>query len=114
MSYFKYLDEKKRVKYHKEGDSFVTWSVEFNAILKCNVVYIRDVYVVPEDRRKKVGEKLMDEACKWAKNSDINVVIGSTDLNEEGVEVSMKGALYYDMKFLNTDHNGMLFWFKEI
>ena len=114
MSYFKYLDGKKRVKYHKEGDSFVTWSVEFNHILNQNVVFYRDIYVSPEDRRKRIATKMMDVVSDLAKDLNINIVVGSTDLHEVDVEVSMKGALSYDMKFLNTDNSGMLYWYKEI
>ena len=114
MSYWDYLDGRININYVRRGDSFATYSYEYNEILKSRVCYIRDIYVAKEDRLKGVGSEMADHITSHAKADELPYLIGSTDLNDNDVELSMKSLLGYGFKYLNLHVNGYMFWYKEI
>lgn len=77
------------------------------------LVYIVDLYVIPEKRKTHVASQLADQICAIAKESGRTQMLGSVDLSTKGSQESIKTLLAYGMKLTHTDKT-VLYFVKEI
>lgn len=92
--YSSYLEERlgKRVEEFPEG--FLVYSYLDGG----KQLYIEDIYVIPEARKKGAARLMADTVIQKAKMEVTREVIGSVDLRANGACDSMKVLLAYGMK----------------
>ena len=78
-----------------------------------SVVYIEDIYVVPEFRRSRAGTELADFVVDVAKGRGIKVLLGSINPLANGSTESMKALIWYGMK-LDCIHNDLIYLYKDL
>lgn len=76
-------------------------------------IYIEEIYVKPEFRRKGAGTRIGDAICEIAKGKGIKRVYGSVNTLANGATASMKSLLYYNMEFSHIK-NEMIFFVKKL
>lgn len=76
-----------------------------------NVIYLADIYVVPEKRRSRVCYELADKVVEIGKENNCTILLGSIDPNLETKEQSEKVLINYGYKYLG--HEKMLDWYKK-
>lgn len=78
-----------------------------------DVVYIIDIYVVPEKRKSKVASELADTICEQAKKDGKKFLLGSVDVTANGAEISAKCLEAYGMKVYKVAEP-MIFYIKPL
>ena len=77
------------------------------------MVYIIDLYVVPEKRKEGLASKLADAICDSARIDGKTHLLGSVDVTARGAETSAKILKAYGMQEYKVDGT-MVFYIKEI
>jgi hypothetical protein len=77
------------------------------------IVYIVDLYVVPEKRNTHVATELADKICEEAVKSGHTQLLGSIDVTARGAEASVKVLEAYGMKPYKVAEP-MVFYIKQI
>ena len=73
------------------------------------IVYIIDLYVIPEKRKSHLASDMADEICRVAKEAGYVQLLGSVDLNAKGAQTSIKILLAYGMSISHADKNAIYF-----
>jgi len=106
--YAKYLTERTddRILEIKEG--FATYRY-----LNENQVYIIDIFVLPQFRKKGIASQIADRICDEAKHSGCTEMIGTVNLLTKGATASLLVLIAYGMKLKSCSDN-MIILTKEI
>ena len=78
-----------------------------------DVLYIQDIYIVPEMRDQDIAQKFSEFICKIAKEKGCKKMLGSVDPSTNGAHKSLCALLKYGMK-LHAVNNGLVYLVKEI
>lgn len=78
-----------------------------------DVVYLIDVYVIPEKRKSKIATNLVNEISKEAKKSGHKIMLTSADTRANGIETAIKAIEAYGFKLFKAEEP-MLFFSKDI
>jgi GNAT superfamily N-acetyltransferase len=70
-----------------------------------NTVYIEDIFVLPEYRKKGIASQFADEIVELARNKGCKKVIGSVVPSAKTSTDSMKTLLAYGMKIESSVNN---------
>ena len=111
--YYDYLQERKIIDIIEEDWGFVTFNKMYSNALKANVLYIRDIYVIPEERRNGKAIDLLNWCADRALKEGLIYIMGSTDLEGPDIEQSFAGHLHYKFKVLELEGT-TLYWYKEL
>lgn len=76
-------------------------------------VYIADIFVLPDARRRGVASAMADTICAEAKGHGCTRLIGSIDPMTHGAHESLLVLLSYGMRLSHTG-NGLIFFQKAL
>lgn len=77
-------------------------------------VYIEDIYVVPEARKKNVASWMADQIVEEAQGRGASTMLGSVNPKANGATTSLKVLLAYGMTLDGPDATGLIFFSKHI
>lgn len=80
-------------------------------ILSPDEIYIRDIYVVPSERRKGIASELADLVSDIGKNSHCKYLIGSVCPGAFGATESLKALLAYGFQLYQSKEN--MIWLRK-
>lgn len=80
-------------------------------VIDGEMVYILDIYVVPEERHRGIATAMADEIVAIARAAGCKELFGSIDPLSHGSHGSMLGLLAYGMTVSHV--NGSLVYFKK-
>ncbi len=103
--YAKYVKERENTEIIETEYGFATYKV----LDEC--VYVVDIYVLPEHRRAKKAESLMNQAYDIAKELGKKFILGSVCLDANGREASLMSAFYWGMTI--SHYNGNMIYLKK-
>lgn len=75
------------------------------------LVYLQDIYVMPELRKSGVGSKLLKVVENYAKSANINILVGSTDTSAANATISALATLHSGFKISHID--GPVIWYRK-
>lgn len=75
--------------------------ISFDFIGK-DVVYVADMYVVPEHRRSKVGTELVNKVVEEVIKLDRKILMSSVDVTSKDALISLRGMEAYGMKIYSV------------
>ncbi len=101
--YAKYLKERTEIEIIEYDYGFATFSI-FGE--EC---YIRDIYIVPEERRKNAASTLADEIVEIARARGCTYLTGTVCPTTKGATVSLKVLIGYQMKLHAAKENLIVF-----
>jgi len=78
-----------------------------------DIVYVVDIYVKPEHRRKRVAWEFMDIISKQAKKDGKKSILTSAEVASKGAEESIKAQKAYGMVEHKIDGT-MIFFIKSL
>lgn len=105
--YSQYLKEREGVETLEDANGFASYKY----LEDC--VYVTDVYVVPEMRKKGIASDYVDRVSEIAKDKGYSKVVVSVDLRANGASESMMVQLRYGFK-LDSCNENMIYLIKEI
>ena len=106
--YGQYIAERQGRGIVETEDGFATFDY-----ISDKIVYIVDLYVVPEKRKSHVATELADKICEEAIKSGHTQLLGSVDATAKGAEASCKVLEAYGMK-IHKVAEPMIFYVKQI
>lgn len=106
--YGQYLKERTNMGIVETEDGFATFEY-----VSEEVVYIVDLFVVPERRKQRVAATLADRIVEEAVKSGRKYLLGSVDVTAKGAETSINVLEAYGMKPYKVAEP-MIFYIKEI
>lgn len=71
------------------------------------IVYIIDIFILPEYRKQHSASVLADQVCLEAKKNGAKQVMGSVDISTKSASDSLKVLLAYGMKPYRTAGNAV-------
>jgi GNAT superfamily N-acetyltransferase len=86
---------------------FATWK-----LIKEDTVYIRDIYVVPDERQNGRAREMADVICQRLKPQGVTKLMGTVDTRAHSATESIKVLLGYGMKI--SEGGVVLVFEKEI
>jgi hypothetical protein len=107
--YAQYLKERRNGECIENEYGFITYHI----LKEENMVYIEDVYIIPEARQSHKAVELWDKVLAITKEMGINKVLGSVDLNTPTRDISIKGLYARGMKISHYKDN-MLYFIIEV
>lgn len=105
--YAEYLLEREGYSCLEDDDFFVTFKKLDDAL------YIRDMYISPNSRRKKKGTELGNMLEQLAKEEGCKALITSVDTGTQGWQASKKGIEKFGFKEIYTEES-CIYYNKEI
>jgi GNAT superfamily N-acetyltransferase len=75
------------------------------------VVWLSDIYIVPESRKKGLATQMADYVVGIAKQRGCTKLLGSVDINANGKHASLETLLAYGLKLSHI--NGSLIFFEK-
>lgn len=109
--YADYLKERKLYEVISDDFGFATYGhMEVDG---GPAIYIEELYVAPEWRKKGIASKYADEIAKKAKEMGINKILGSVSPTCIGAHESMLILIAYGFK-LHSCVNDLIYFVKEI
>lgn len=106
--YGQYLKERTGRGIVESEDGFATFEY-----ISEDIVYIVDLYVVPEKRKQRIAADLADRIVEEAVKTGRKTLLGSVDATAKGAETSVKVLEAYGMKPYKVAEP-MIFFTKEI
>src|SRR5665213_2542353 len=106
--YGQYLTERSGRGIVENEDGFATFEY-----VSDDIVYIVDLFVVPEKRRQRVAANLADKIVEAAAEHGCKYLLGSVDATAKGAEASIQVLERYGMKPYRVAEP-MIFYIKEI
>src|SRR5210317_1124304 len=98
MSLFgEYIKERLNKSIIEDEHGFATYFPAFNN----EYMYIEDIYVKPEFRKKDKASIYADEISEIARKKGIKKLLGSVDINANAATESMKVLFAYGFKLLD-------------
>lgn len=98
--------------YIKEREDFSILEVDGGFItykITGEDVYIRDLYIVPSERRTRLATTLADEVAEIAKSEGCTKMFGSICPTTKGANESLQVLLAYGFRLANAQSNLILF-----
>ncbi len=102
--YTDYIAERNERESIETEDGFITFDFLTN-----DIVYIVDLYVVPEKRRAGIASKLADLVCQEALKRGVTTLLSSVDTHTKGAKISHQVMLAYGMKAIRQIENGIYY-----
>lgn len=106
--YGQYIKERTDKGIVETADGFATFEYVAD-----DVVYIVDLYVVPERRKQRVAATIADKICEAAVKDGKKYLLGSVDVTAKGAETSINVLEAYGMKPYKVAEP-MIFYIKPI
>lgn len=106
--YAQYLKERTNRGILECEDGFATFEY-----VNENIVYIIDLFVVPEKRKEHIASALADKIVEEAVKAGKKYLLGSVDINAKGADISSKVLEAYGMK-VHKVIAPMIFYIKQI
>jgi ribosomal protein S18 acetylase RimI-like enzyme len=103
-----YFKELKNLEVYETESGFVLYRVQND-----DELYVRDVYVAPQFRRKGIASKMVDELSNLAKESGCKLLIVDVEPSNNNATESIKLILAYGMRVAEANDDEILF-VKEI
>lgn len=103
-------------RYLKEREDFECIESDLGfATYKCqgHECYLRDIYVIPEQRKSRIAWDMADKVVEIAKSKGCTVLLGSVALNSKSPKASHDVLKAYGFKFLKELPN-LIIYSKEI
>lgn len=101
-------------KREREGKHVIESSRGFIVYVKeKDCLYIEDIYVIPEMRRKRAATEMVDWVCAMAKESGLHKVMSSVVPSTKASDVSLRFVMNYGMK-LHSAHSNIIFFAKGL
>jgi predicted GNAT superfamily acetyltransferase len=97
-----YLKETKGVELFQEEHGFILFKLNFP------IIYIRDVYVVPEHRRGRVAFSMFDKLLGAAKEQGFTRVMSDIMPSDTTATEAMKMNLKYGMKIVKANDDEII------
>lgn len=101
--YADYLNERTDIKIIEGSDGFATYRY-----LNDRQVYIIDIYVPPDIRKKGAAAGMADEICEEARARGCTELIGSVDITAKTAKVSLAVLFAYGMDLVSCNNNGII------
>ena len=105
--YADYILERENSHYYETDYGFVTYREEDNHI------YLVDMYIKPEYRKKGNGREFVKYMENIAKEWGKNLLITSASLEAKGAETSVKAILACGFKFYSINKNDSMLYFSK-
>lgn len=105
--YSLYIKEREGFDILETPKGFATYRIDGS------VCYIRDIYVLPEQRKHGMASVLADEIAALARDAGCTCLTGSIDLRTKGADASLKVLLAYGFR-VSESHEGYFILRKEI
>jgi ribosomal protein S18 acetylase RimI-like enzyme len=106
--YASYLKERiPEVEIIEEDFGFITYQLDSH---EC---YIKDIYVVPEQRKNHKASSLADRVTAIAKEKGCKILTGTVCPSAKGADASLKILIAYGMS-LHSSVNNLIIFKKEI
>lgn len=102
--YAQYLKERTDDKIIESEQGFITYRY-----LNNDQVYIVDIFVLPEFRKKKWASVFANIVCARAKQNGCKTLIGSVNPSCHGADDSIKVLMAYGMSVYSSTDNLILF-----
>lgn len=100
-----YLKELKGLDVYETEDGFILFKIEDEYL------YVRDIYVLPEKRKKGVAAKMADELAAIVKKThDCTAMLGDVEPSNHNATDSIKVLLAYGMKVLEANDDEIIFF----
>lgn len=102
--------------YVKERENFQTLETRqgfATYIIEGSCCYIRDIYVVPEARKSRVGSLLADCIAEIAKKEGCTMLVGSVCPATNNATNSLKALLAYGFQLASVDYQKNLIMFSK-
>ncbi len=106
--YSQYITERTNDQIIESDQGFITWRYLDGAL-----VYIVDLFILPEFRNSKAATLLADQVVYEAKAKGCKAVIGSVVPSTKGSDTSIKVLQSYGMK-LDSASDNLIIFKKEI
>lgn len=106
--YGQYLTERTGRGIVETEDGFATFEY-----VNDDIVYIVDLFVVPDKRKQRVAANMADKIVEAAVNHGCKFLLGSVDVTAKGAEASIEVLEKYGMRPYKTAEP-MIFYIKEI
>jgi GNAT superfamily N-acetyltransferase len=106
--YGQYLKERTSTGIIETEEGFATFEY-----VNESIVYIKDLYIIPEKRKEGVATRLADKIVEEAVQAGRTQLLGSVDVTAKGAETSIKVLEAYGMKATKVAEP-MIFYVKEI
>ena len=106
--YAQYLKERTNRGILETEDGFATFEY-----VNDDIIYIVDLFVIPEKRKERIASKLADVIVEEAVKAGKKFLLGSVDATAKGAETSMKVLEAYGMKVYKVAEP-MIFYIKNI
>lgn len=106
-NYAKYIKEREGKSIVEDENGFATYSFQEH------MVYIEDIYVIPEKRKMNVASKYADIIAEEAKKLGYNQLLGSVVPTANGATTSLKVLLGYGFKVYAASDN-IIYFIKDI
>jgi len=103
--YADYILERENSHYYETDYGFVTYREEDNHI------YLVDMYIKPEYRKKGNGRQFVQYVENIAKEWNKPSVITSVSLEAKGAETSTQAILFCGFKFYSVNENSSMVYF---
>jgi len=103
-----YLRERTNREILEVEEGFATYEY-----LPDGIVYIVDIYVVPDKRKTKIASMIADKICEIAARDGMKILQGSVDIRAKGATASLKVLEAYGMKVFKVEDN-MIYYSKPI
>ena len=102
--YAEYLKERTDDRIIENDKGFITYRR-----LNDDQMYIMDIYINPECRKKGMASHLADRVCDYAKSMGCKEVIGTVNPSAKGATESLAALIAYGMKVLSSQENCIVF-----
>lgn len=98
-----YFRELKNLEVYEEENGFVLYKIEEN------LLYIRDIYVKPENRKSKLAATMADKVAEFAKTLGCDTMIGDVEPSNNNATDSIKVLIAYGMRVVEANDDEIIF-----
>lgn len=77
-------------------------------------LFINDIYVTPEERRKGYGSHLLEQAIRWGRERGCTYVSATLHTSSKAVTQTLKGVLAYGFHVAPSGHKDLILIGKAI
>lgn len=108
--YFDYLKERDGVLHLINEDGFITYKI-YPTIKQ---LFVSDIYVKPESRKKKTAKNFFLELEKIAKEHSCDHIGCTTDMNTNGWDIASSALIGDGFEVVNCDDEGIIYFSKGL
>lgn len=103
--YAKYIKEREGSDILENKYGFISYKITKTSV--GNIMFVEDLFILPEYRRLREGSSLCNTLIDLAKKENCKQILSGADPNTNGVTDAVKFQLKMGMKILNIN-NGMI------